>query len=338
MEWIEGEKISDMAAPADAAASSSSSEAEVQENLTLVQAGIAATLLQLLGTGFMHADPHLGNILKVQTKDGLRLGFLDFGMVSTVPESIRDALVCVVAHVVFARDTGAVADLFGELQFLPAHVVQDPIERAALTAALQRVFDDVLQYPVPNDQPSPETATSRTATSYDGESTTIPVLRFDKLLGGLTMLVARFELTLPPYVINIARALATLEGVARQLDPFFNALQTVYPYALRRVLHNPSQSTIVEDTVMRLMRDPVTGKFDTALIRKLIADSAVFSNTSRRQVIMEVMKSKAGRRMARKVMKETLLDRHHQSTKSKQLWRMRRRNSRKRRNTHLFEL
>ncbi|CAK9010309.1 Uncharacterized protein sll0005, partial [Durusdinium trenchii] len=50
MEWVEGERL----APS----------ADAKEDLPLVEMGISATLLQLLGTGVMHTDPHGGNLLK----------------------------------------------------------------------------------------------------------------------------------------------------------------------------------------------------------------------------------------------------------------------------------
>ena len=67
------------------------------------------------------------------------LGYLDFGMVSTVPESVRDGLVCAVAQIVSARKVEAVADLFEELQLLDKETLQDPIQRAAFIAALDKI-------------------------------------------------------------------------------------------------------------------------------------------------------------------------------------------------------
>jgi predicted unusual protein kinase regulating ubiquinone biosynthesis (AarF/ABC1/UbiB family) len=120
-------------------------------------------------------------------------------------------------------------------------------------------------------------------------------------------LVTRFQFSLPPYFVNIARALATLEGVARKLDPSFNALRAVYPYALNRILYNPSMSTVVEDTLLGLMRNRETGRFDRDLIQKLITDSAALSGSTRREVLLEVLQSRFGKRISRKVVSEMLL-------------------------------
>lgn len=41
---------------------------------------------QLLDTGFFHADPHPGNLIR--TPDG-RLAILDFGLVTVIDENIK---------------------------------------------------------------------------------------------------------------------------------------------------------------------------------------------------------------------------------------------------------
>lgn len=296
MEWIDGEKL------AKVGDSENLDDATRRENLEMVEAGIAATLSQLFGTGLMHADPHTGNLLKVKTDQGLLLGFLDFGMLSTVPETVRDALVCAVAQLVFARDTEAVADLFGELNLLPVSVINDPTERLALAKALDGVFRDVLVYPE--------------ASSTMG-ATPVPILRFEKLLAGLSFLVARFQFTLPPYFLNNARALGTLEGLARKLDPSFNSLQTVYPYALKRILRNPSMSPVVESTLLSLMKNRISGKIDPERVRKLINDASLLSGTSRRKIIMDVLSSKSGKKIVQIVTRESLLFGTHREPKTK---------------------
>ncbi len=48
---------------------------------TLVNVGVICYLKQLLDTGFFHADPHPGNLIR--TPDG-RLAILDFGLMTQV--------------------------------------------------------------------------------------------------------------------------------------------------------------------------------------------------------------------------------------------------------------
>ena len=290
MEWIDGTKLTDVG--------SDDEDEIVAENLELIRQSIDSTLSQLLVTGVLHADPHAGNLLKIRRDDGsVTLGYLDFGILSTIPERVRDGLTCAVALQVFGRDVDAVAALFGELMLIPQAVLDDVDERAALAEALEITFEESLLYP------------DAGAGGDDGgeAATGIPVLKFDKLLDALSRLVPRFRFDLPPYFINNARALSTLEGIAKGLDPSFNVLEIMYPYALNRLLRNPSGSPVVERTVQALIRDD-EGKVDRSRIRRVLRDSALISNKSRRRVVWDIVKTRPGRRLAAGVMREELRD------------------------------
>jgi len=285
MEWVEGTKLVDMRAYQE-------EQRDLKENLELIQDGISSILTQLLSVGVMHADPHAGNLLKVP-RDGEppRIGFLDFGMLSTVPETVRDALVSAVALVVFERNTVAVAELFAELQLLPSSVVEDSERKRALSKALDTIFDNVLDY----------------SGNCDGSTNTrIPVLRFDNLLGGLALLIGEFEFSLPPYFVNIARALATLEGVARKLDPSFNSLQAVYPFALDRILVNPSGSQVVEGTVLQLLRCKKSGRYSTKRATALLKDTSQFTGLSRWTLVRRFLLSRSGRSILATVLRDNM--------------------------------
>lgn len=137
MDWVDGERLDGVLDGAGDRA----------EDLELLDLGIRCTLSQLLETGVLHADPHGGNLRKVRDGGACRLAYLDFGLLATVPEPVRDGLVCAVALLCFARDVDAVAALFGELMLLPPEVLEDPEELAALRAALAATVDDVLVFP-----------------------------------------------------------------------------------------------------------------------------------------------------------------------------------------------
>ena len=266
------------------------------EGLELVRRGIDCTLSQLLDTGILHADPHGGNLLRVPNPDGTSghrggasLGYLDFGLLSTVPASVRDGLVCAVAQLVFARNVSAVAQLFGELRLLPPHVVTDHAKSHALSLALEDALDRVLPSPGPGEG------------SEAGGASAVPVLRFDQLLFALAGLVARFEFTLPPYFLNNARALGTLEGMARRLDPNFNVLRVVYPYALRRLMSNPTDSIVVERTLFDLVLDPNTGHVDPPRVTRLLNDAALLSGRSRRRILWDAARTRGGRRFGARI-------------------------------------
>jgi len=217
MEWIDGEKLT-----------SGANRTVSAEDLRYVELGISCTLSQLIETGVMHADPHGGNILKLP--DGA-LAYLDFGLVSTVPRRVRDGLIAAIALLIFSRNYAAVGRLFGELMLIPDEVLQDEEEMAALERALEDAANATLSFP---------------------EDGGVPDVRFDQLLGALLGLVPRFNFVLPPYFLNNARALGTLEGMAKSADPSFNILAVVYPYAMRRALANPDGSDVIRRVVRRL--------------------------------------------------------------------------------------
>ena len=221
----------------------------------------------------------------------MTLGYLDFGIVSTIPERVRDALICAVSLQVFSRDVDAVSSLFGELRLIPQHVLDNDDERAALAEALEITFENSLLYP--------------NADADDDDTTAIPKLKFDKLLDSLSRLVPRFQFDLPPYFINNARALSTLEGIAKSLDPSFNVLTVMYPYALSRLLKNPSKSEVVARTLQSLIRSE-DGQIDRNKIRRLLRDSALISGQSKRRVVWNVLKTKEGRILSKGIVGEEI--------------------------------
>lgn len=300
MEWINGTKLTDWHSSVDEKASNT----EKVENLTILRSASAATLSQLFDTGVLHADPHGGNLLKVhpsswgneQIDDSSpQLGYLDFGMLSTVPETVRDGLVCAIAQLVFGKNVSAVADLFGELQLLHPNTLKDPHQTVALVAALDTILDDVLDF---SDSVNDAGMTTSTMA--------VPKLRFDRLLSGLSLMVTQFALQLPPYFLNNARALATLEGIIQKLDPDHNTMEAIYPFAVKRLFGNPSGSPVVESTLTNLLRDPLSGAITLERLVLLLDDAARVSGQKRRQVARDILSTPGGRKIFRKVAFEML--------------------------------
>jgi len=229
--------------------------------------------------------------LKIQTPEGPRLGYLDFGLLSFVPQQVRDALVCAVVHLVFDHDSEAVAMLFGELQLVPADVIEDPEELKALTEALNQTMNKVLIYP-----------------DYIPGKIQFPELEFSTLISELTKLVPRFKFQLPPYFLQKARALGCLEGMARSLDSDFNVLQMLYPYALNRLMVNPTDSPIMDRTVQGMLRSSATGHVELAKIIQLLQESSHLTGYKKSKVLRDVLKTSGGRRLVRKVVQEQIRD------------------------------
>jgi predicted unusual protein kinase regulating ubiquinone biosynthesis (AarF/ABC1/UbiB family) len=266
LEWIEGTPLT------------SGELREVDpKDLPLVRLGIACTLSQLIETGVMHADPHGGNLIKLPDNRGL--AYLDFGLVSTVPEQVRDGLVAAVSLMIFKKDYRKVANLFGELMLVPPSVMNDAVKMKDLEDALEDAANKTLKFPEPESRKI------------------VPEIRFDELLFALLALVPRFEFQLPPYFVNNARALAGLEGMAKSADGTFNVLKEVYPVAIRRVLKNPNQSEVLRKTARTLAYDDSIGGLAFASLLRVLNDAANLTGIPRFKIAFDALQSSEGWRL-----------------------------------------
>ena len=100
MQWMDGVRLTD------------ASQSEVNR---LVNIGLTCYLMQLLETGFFHADPHPGNMLR--TDDG-KLCVLDFGLMSELEDYQKYGMIGAITHLV-KKDYYRVVEDFEYLGFLP---------------------------------------------------------------------------------------------------------------------------------------------------------------------------------------------------------------------------
>ena len=107
-EWLEGEKLS---------------QSTADDVGDLVNIGVICYLKQLLDTGFFHADPHPGNLIR--TPDG-RLAILDFGLMTDIDDNIKFGMIEAIAHLIH-RDYEAIVEDFVTLDFIPEGVDLKPI-------------------------------------------------------------------------------------------------------------------------------------------------------------------------------------------------------------------
>jgi predicted unusual protein kinase regulating ubiquinone biosynthesis (AarF/ABC1/UbiB family) len=94
--------------------------------------------MQLLDKGFLHADPHGGNLLK--TRSG-KLAYLDFGLVSEIPPSVMDTIICATVHLM-NRDFESLASDFPGLALMSTGDLENDLP--AFAAALEVTFDPIM--------------------------------------------------------------------------------------------------------------------------------------------------------------------------------------------------
>ena len=240
MEWIDGSRLSD-------------ADAVMKAGLTpghLLERGVRCSLHQLLTTGFMHSDPHPGNLLV--SPDGV-LVYLDFGMVVEVSPRVRRAMIRGLVGFVNRDADGLVRDLT-TLDFLPCDV-----DHAAASDALRKVFE----------------ASASSSNGGNEEAVTLPsgsaVRGTNDFLGVVSQLSAALlthDFRLPPYFARILRALAALEGTATGIDKEFKVIERAYPYVLAQLLADNDPE--MRDILRRLVLEPCGTSVRWHRVRRLL--------------------------------------------------------------------
>jgi len=174
-------------------------EAAGLDRKLIARQGAQAYLLQLLNSGFFHADPHPGNI--AVSPNGALI-FYDFGMMGRIKSNVRE---------------GLMETLFGIAQKDGARVVQSLINLGAIAPV-----DDMgpvrrsVQYMLDHFMDKPFENQSVAAISED-----LYEIAYDQPF--------RF----PATFTFVMRAFSTLEGVGKGLDPEFNFMEVAQPYAMQ---------------------------------------------------------------------------------------------------------
>lgn len=174
-------------------------EAAGLDRKAIARQGAQAYLIQLLNSGFFHADPHPGNI--AVSASGALI-FYDFGMMGRIKANVRE---------------GLMQTLFGIAQKDGDRVVQSLIDLGAIAPT-----DDMgpvrrsVQYMLDNFMDKPFENQSVAAISDD-----------------LYEIAYNQPFRFPATFTFVMRAFSTLEGVGKGLDPEFNFMEVAKPYAMQ---------------------------------------------------------------------------------------------------------
>lgn len=210
MEWIDGDK-----APW---------QPEEDAN-RLIAIGLQCSLEQLLDKGFVHADPHGGNLLRM--KDG-KLCYLDFGMCVKVNKQVQYDLVAAIVRLI-NRDYKNLAEDFVRLGFLPPNADTVP-----LGPLLAEAFGDA------------------------STGSSLSDLSFSRLADNLSGLAYKTPIRIPVFFTLIIRSLTILEGFALQINSSFKIVDEAYPYVVKRVLTD--DSPVFQSALEGVLIDSNTGR------------------------------------------------------------------------------
>ncbi|KAL0918445.1 hypothetical protein M5K25_010454 [Dendrobium thyrsiflorum] len=216
MEWMVGESPNSLLLRSGASTEEVDEFTKVQQLeakrclLDLVSKGVEATLVQLLETGLLHADPHPGNLR--YTPEGC-IGFLDFGLLCRMEQEHQIAMLASIIHIAYGDWGALVCDLAS------MDVVRPGTNLRRVTADLVEALGEV---------------------DYrDG----IPDIKFSLVLGKIWSIALKYHLRMPPYYTLVLRSLASLEGLAVAADNNFKTFRAAYPYVVKKLLYDNSVST-----------------------------------------------------------------------------------------------
>ena len=183
-------------------------------------------LKQVFIHGLFHADPHPGNIHVLPANV---ICIFDFGMVGRLDEDLKlhltELLLCVLR-----RDVDRLI-----MQLLYSGELHDESNLKNLKRDLTEFIDDY----------------------YD---ILLQDLKVGKLLIDFVEILTEYQIKFPPNLLLLSRALFVMEGLGKQLDPDFNMVEQIKPFAEQIMKDRYSPSSIAKESAQVLQAYHALGK------------------------------------------------------------------------------
>ena len=165
----------------------------------LAAGGVEFCLRQVFDHGFFHADPHPGNLFVLP---GEVIAPIDMGMMGSLEPEMIDALLELLVGILL-RDAEKIARLFARLG-----LIDEGVDRVRLRRDIAALLERYAALPI-------------------GE------VDVAALIGNLFEVLQRHRVRVPPELLLMGKALATVDGMARDLDPTLDPIEAVRPYVLK---------------------------------------------------------------------------------------------------------
>lgn len=185
----------------------------------IAKTGANAFLEQVLSHGQFHGDPHPGNILVLQQNV---ICFLDLGMVGYLSEDLKLQLTNLLLGL-YRRDIDLLVSVM-----LTAREKSKEINIASLKRDLSEFVDDYYQIPLEQ-------------------------INSLKLINEFIVMMKKHHIKFPSDLMLLAKALITIEGIGRQLDPSFNLVEQIKP-AVTDLLKQRLTGMSIQKEVVQTLR------------------------------------------------------------------------------------
>ncbi len=183
-------------------------------------------LKQVFIHGLFHADPHPGNL---HVLPGNVICIFDFGMVGRLDEDLKLQLTELLLSVL-RRDVDHIIS-----QLLYSGELHDESNLKSLKRDLTEFIDDY----------------------YD---ILLQDLKVGKLLIEFIEILTEYRIKFPSNLMLLSRALIAMEGLGRQLDPHFNMVEQLTPFAEQIVHDRYSPKNIAKDAARTLQAYHALGR------------------------------------------------------------------------------
>jgi ubiquinone biosynthesis protein len=188
------------------------------DRVLLARRGAIVAWKMALEDGFFHADPHPGNFLILP---GNRIAMLDFGMVGKLSHGRQEQMV----------------------QIMKSVVMEDPATCAAVLASWSE------GQPVKTEQLMADI--EDVISAYYG----VPLaeLNIAALLADITALLRNYDLILPSDIALLLKAIITLEGFGRLMNPSFDLMSEAEPLVKRMMRKRYSPTRLARNLGFRAL-------------------------------------------------------------------------------------
>ncbi len=167
----------------------------------ILRQGIDCFFQSIMVDGFFHGDPHAGNILVLP--DG-RMGLIDFGSVGTLSQKSKSAVINMFLAII-SEDYEALVIEY--LNLSPASSgARNSRKIELIEQEISLLFAPYVGLPLKD-------------------------LPMGRILLDATSFALRHEITLPKDLVILFRAIMTLEGIGRSLDPDFDLMSAASKYS-----------------------------------------------------------------------------------------------------------
>ena len=168
---------------------------------SIAKVSVGIIIKMIFEDGFFHADPHPGNLFIMGTPDKPCIGFIDLGMVGRLSPEMREKTVDLMVAAV-RQDYVGIADAL--------YAIATPTKKVDMRAYRAEV--------------------AMLSEKYLGRP--LKEINLSAMISDLVYGATKYGLEIPPDFLLVGKALMTVEGVGKEIDPELDVYGEARPYFL----------------------------------------------------------------------------------------------------------